>query len=194
MPTTISAGFHGKRKVHTYAYLHRAVEFHVSAAKETQKGQFYALMSALVFTAFMVEAFLNHVGALKIPNWEKKERRLSQKTRLEAILEAVDLSAADLKGKDKALETVFTFRDALAHGKTASLSASGIVQIDWANPDIRALMPKTEWEKLCSVEAVEPLVEDCKHILAVIHRAAGLGGALFGSFGLGSYSLSQRHV
>ncbi len=185
----------GSRTINTYAYLRKAVQLHLSEAKAQEDGQFYRLMSVLVFSAFMLEAFFNHIGGLKSENWLAEERRLSQKKRFERIVQLVDLDIDVNTRPFSSVGKVFSFRDAMAHGKTQTLESHGdIKSVNWEEPHTSQFSPIAGWEELCTLDAAESLALDCESVVNYIYVAAGQVGDPFMSLSRSSFNLTRTDV
>ena len=70
--------FSGSRETKTYVFLFKAAKHALFEAENSEEARIYKLMSVYVFLAFAFEAYINHLGAKIIANWEKKERNLGQ--------------------------------------------------------------------------------------------------------------------
>lgn len=186
----VKAHVSGSRVVRTYVYLYKTANLMLKTAREVDEGQFFNLMGSIVFAAFTVEAYLNHVGEKLVKDWVTKERKLTQQQRLQAILTAVKL---DPSSPDLGLEEVrnaFRFRDGMAHGKTETLQLKHeIREVNWSKP--RLIPIEASWEKECTVERTSVIVRACWGLIEQIHKAAGMPGRAFQSMGGGSYTLSQ---
>ena len=62
------------RKVNTYYDMWRVSYWTMKQAEEEETGSFFQIMSSLVFTAFALEAYLNHVGNNVFDCWDDLER------------------------------------------------------------------------------------------------------------------------
>ena len=72
-----------ERYLPTYFLLRGASWSALKGAKASEDGRFFNLLYAMVFSAFCLEAFINHLGKLKHPNWRKLRKKLqSPKTKL----------------------------------------------------------------------------------------------------------------
>ncbi len=58
-------------------------------AEEHEAGRYYFLLGSLVFSAFTLEAFLNHIGENKVTIWEAIERKLGVRDKLTVVLDTV---------------------------------------------------------------------------------------------------------
>ncbi len=58
------------KTIYTYSYLYFASLEALVQAQNTEVGSFYTCMTAELFSAFCLEAYLNHLGNQKLPFWE----------------------------------------------------------------------------------------------------------------------------
>ena len=64
-----------KREVHTYSELWAASTSLLIQGRAEEEGSYYQSMGSLVFTAFSLEAFFNHIGPKVLnENWSDQER------------------------------------------------------------------------------------------------------------------------
>jgi hypothetical protein len=168
---------------HTYVYCWNAARQALRRSREERQGSFYFNMMAGVFAAFMVEAFLNHLGQRRVKDWEVFERKLGPREKL-LLLEQVLHFSTDLgKRPFQSLHEMLSLRDALAHGKTVTVASDLIVD----NPeDESALNPEPKWKELCSLASVSRMVEDAELIVRGLSSKTGSKRDPFASLGRGS--------
>jgi len=160
-----------KKTVYTVGYL-RSVSWHaLKEAKEIKEESYLNLMASLVFSAFTIEAYLNHLGAKIIPFWLTIERNLSPSKKLEII--AVQMAKPIDYGHRpfQSFKSIFQLRDLLAHGRTEYLAEETIqILADGDEPKL----PKAEWQKQVTIEKVQRYFDDTKEIIEYLHSASGL--------------------
>jgi hypothetical protein len=171
----------------TYGRLLQIARQGLRQAKAANEGSLHNIVSSIVFSAFSVEAYLNHVGAtLYSSEWKdrapvrKKLEFLSQKFSL-----TLDLSERPFSSFD----AMFRFRNRLAHGRTEELTADYETHLD----DEHALVPgpMTEWELICTLENAERFLDDAKAIINNIHGKTGLDTPAIGYLGLTGSSITS---
>src|SRR5688500_2701065 len=67
---------------YTYAYLYETAWNAFESAQTCEIGKNHHFLSANIFAAFTLEAYLNHIGQLTIPTWGIIEPRLSPNAKL----------------------------------------------------------------------------------------------------------------
>jgi hypothetical protein len=166
-----------EREVKTFAELSNANWVLLENIEEQREGWFYECMTAILISAFKFEAYLNHVGASLFPYWAEMER-LPHKNKLNIIRTHLNIEKADGKRPYQTLKNLFTFRDAVAHGKTEYIDPPESVEVGHME-ELRRKKPLTRWEELCTIEFAKRAYEDTETIIKQIHSTAGLNIADF---------------
>ncbi|MCK4846585.1 MAG: hypothetical protein KAS88_02855 [Deltaproteobacteria bacterium] len=181
------------RQVNTYVELWHASIVFLENGMANPKGSTYQYMASLIFAAFTLEAYLNHVGYLgkeKISSWEDFEK-LSPRKKLNKILYKYNINQNKSERPFETIEKLFDFRNDLAHGKSVYMEKEELVS--WKSQEEsllgRTVTLKTEWEKYCSEESAAEAREDVEKIMLLIDEEAGTPeNPLFNS-GLGFHSI-----
>jgi hypothetical protein len=162
----------------TYVYCHIAAHNALKHAKGLPTGSLYFYMMAATFSAFTVEAFLNHLGERRVPRWAALERRLGPKEKLILLQQALHLSVDESRRPFQTLSDMLRVRNALAHGRTLeTLSDVPVASADrWPEPD---------WKMLCRPASVGRMVEDADRMVQHLNAQAGIKRDPFGSLGGG---------
>lgn len=171
----------------TYSYMRGASWNALEYAKKSIEGQFYNAMTSMAFSAFCIEAYLNHIGQEKITYWQTIERGLSPREKLEVLSNILGISVDYSKRPYQTFLEIFRFRDAIAHGKTERLS---IETIERLSEQERPSIPQTRWQKLCTLETATRYFEDTEQIVKELHERAGYESNPFLTLGLGGWKLS----
>ena len=114
----------GSGDFNTYAFLFHGAGSLFKSAKERPAGSGYCRIGAALFSAFAIEACVNHIGKDKLPSWNNIERKLSRKDRLKRIAKEIGLTIDESQRPFKTLEALFALRNNLAHGKTESVEGT----------------------------------------------------------------------
>lgn len=160
----------GSRTIYTYAYLYEAARQSLMQAKSTEAGQSYNCMSTIVFCAFTLEAYFNHLGKQKLSSWTKIERKLGPKEKLALLLDIIDHTVDDSRKPFQTLIEIFKFRDALAHGKTEDVQFKSPQKME---EEGLPRDPQLFWESFCNIVNAERCVEDTASIVTELHKFAG---------------------
>jgi hypothetical protein len=88
MPRKVKVQF--ERYMPTFSIL-RQVSWHaLELAKESESGRFFNCMTAILFSALCLEAYLNHLGAQKLDYWNVLKERLSPREKLDVLSRIID--------------------------------------------------------------------------------------------------------
>lgn len=158
------------RTVFTYNYLRNISHLTFGKAKKEKKGPFNNCLLSMLFSAFCVEAYLNHLGSEKTDFWEAVER-CSPKEKLIIISRTIKYKIDWGHRPFQTFESIFSFRNKLVHAKTHNLSAlEEQILEDEEDPS----MPLSNWEKLVNLKMAERFLKDTKEIIGILHSKAGL--------------------
>lgn len=157
-----------------YAELRHASHVLLGQAIEGQSGSFYQVMGSLIFTAFMMEAYLNHVGPHVFKCWCDLER-LSPLSKLNLIVEKLGIDKDDGKRPHQTLIGLFRFRNTLAHGKSVHLKLEEVRFFDESSVNNEHEFLRTDWEDYCSEVNARRALEDAETIVKQIEELTGTG-------------------
>ncbi len=160
-----------RRTVATYGYLRSISWIAFRRASQQREGRFYDLMTSMLSCAFTLEAFLNHVGALKIPAWATFERKMGPREKLNRLVSEVAPEADLRKRPFSSFTEIFRFRDKLVHGKTITLVVTGEAYLD---KDELPPPPLAKWERIINPTIAKRFLDDTKAVIIYLNTAAGL--------------------
>jgi hypothetical protein len=114
-------------------------------------------MTIGVLLAFLLEAYINHVGQQVVPLWGELERPLRPKAKQEVI--AAESQFGLGSAPFAAFDPIFRFRDLFAHGKTITTSVESPLNLT------------TQPLDTMNRETVAPWVESTEQMIRSIHAA-----------------------
>ena len=153
-----------------YVTLYNAAFYSLQAAKDSVDGRFFNCLTAMVFSAFSLEAYLNHLGTSEFPNWVKIERSKSPKQKLELLTEKIAFSSDFSKPPFETFDKIFKFRKQIAHGKTERVRVEEVQDVELGD---KPKLPHTSWEIETNLENATAFVEDTKSIIQILHPKFG---------------------
>ncbi len=154
------------RTVVAYVDLYHAAKFSVERAENSDEPEFYNCLSALLFCAFCLESYLNHIGRAYFENWQKDLEKLSPHAKLRLIAVERMRAKPDFSRRPfQSFNQLFKFRNSLVHGKTETVSYVAMFD-DVVSP---AKKPLADWEKICDLKHAKRLFQDMKEIIQVLH-------------------------
>ena len=166
----------GHADINTYAYLYNGARHQKKIAEKEDEGQLYTIMCSYFSLAFCLEAYLNHVGKLRIKDWDKIERNLSQKKRLKRICSLASLNIDYKISPFITVKNLVSFRNCMAHGKSERIKDSFVVsgEKDQMNHKI-----EPDWINFCKIKNLENAFQDIEELIKTIHKQVGLTGNPF---------------
>jgi len=178
----------GSGKVTTYNWMLKSARIALDFAREEEEGRFFQNMNVLVYSAFAMEAYFNHLGAHLYSDWQCRERKLSKLKKLRQFNERLHLNRDLAEEPYRSVLDVFDFRDALAHGKTENVESQETVEL--TEDDLRSYVIGTKWMDACTLENAERIFYNIEEVIRQLHNAAGLGGNPFIHYHSSAYSVT----
>jgi hypothetical protein len=109
----------GYTEFYPFCYLLIAAGNAIESAKLRERGCNHHYATAVLFSAFAVEAAVNHVGSDHVPDWEKNERKMGGwKAKLDQLAARFGLVFDYQTRPAVSVKEAFEIRRNLAHGKT----------------------------------------------------------------------------
>lgn len=158
-----------------------------SSEDESDATEMYAL-TANVFSAFTIEAYLNFLGGELFDSWKSLERQLTPRAKLDLICETLDFAPNFGKRPWQSFTPLMSFRNRIAHAKLEKN-----LQYEENLPDYqdRLSFPKASWEEECDPKIVDRYLSDMEQIIEQLHANADLPGEPFGHGGMSSKEYYQ---
>lgn len=172
-PTT-----HVETTHYTYVDLDSTVRFFRRSRTTARRGKYYRDLGIIVFSAFTIEAYLNHVGASIDPDWHKKERRLDPKSKLELVCKSLGIQISLKSTMYQNFILTFQLRDSLAHGKTTKKKESFSARKRAKLPDV--YFGKSQLEKLGQRGKFVETSDSIRTLIKTIHAKFKPGKNPFG--------------
>jgi hypothetical protein len=159
-----------ERVVKTYAEMWHTSYCLFQKGIEDQKGCCHQFMASLVFTAFTLEAYLNHIGPKVFNCWDDLER-LSPREKLNVIVEKLQVDIHYGHRPWQVVKHLFGFRNNIAHGKSVVVKSNSVVPLDRYSDDRLGDYARTVWEKYCTRENAKKAREDVEKIVHLLYEA-----------------------
>lgn len=96
---------------------------------ENPKGSYHQFLGSILFTAFSLEAFLNHVGEDIFKSWGELEK-LSTKGKIDVIGEKLGVAVDYGRPPWQAVPEIIGIRNKVAHGKNELLQDERMLTVD----------------------------------------------------------------
>lgn len=163
-----------RRDVRAYAMFWHTSWCLLEKGRQDTNGSYHQFLASLVFTAFTIEAYLNHVGCILFKSWPEYERSLGPMQKLALLCERVEVTPDYSRRPWQILSQLLPFRNTVAHGKTEVLEKDVVLTIDEQYEEVLHSTLKTDWEKLATLTNVERAREDVRKVVTMIHERARL--------------------
>ncbi|RJQ33345.1 MAG: hypothetical protein C4562_00335 [Actinobacteria bacterium] len=179
-----------QKEIRTYAYLIMASYDSLEKARQIEEGSFYQRLSALLFSAFALEAFMNHIGERKIEFWEDIET-INPLSKLRIIYHYMGLDFDSSKRPIQTVKKINKLRNFMVHGKTIWVKNEGYRKTSTYQKGEKLVEAK--WERLCNDQKEsEEAVEDIKSIINNIADVAGIDKLMLYSPSSGSFTIGKK--
>lgn len=178
----------GRQTTITFVYTHTGAKHMLELAEATRDGQLYTATSALVYCAFTLEAYLNHLGKLRHAGWDDVERSYGKRRKYEMFAQAAGLQIDYARRPYSTLVELFAFRDCMAHGKTETENVS--VLIDANAPRLPQIVSNSDWQAFATIENARQAISDVERLVRELHAASGQRGDPFERAGGGRYGVT----
>lgn len=182
---------HGEQTTVTFAYMYKGAKYMLSLAEKSEEGQLYTTVSSIIYCAFTLEAYLNHLGKLRNKEWDEIERKYSKYDKYRVFASAAGIDFDNFRSRPYiTLKNLFEFRDRMAHGRTTieninlSLFMEGSV--------LPFINPEGSWKEFATIENARIAVEDVKALVSKLHSSCGFSGNPFSELGSGVYGVTHK--
>jgi len=147
-------------------------------ARKNKNDCFYLYLASMVFCAFSIEAFLNHLGKNKItPNWDEIEKNQCINEKLALACKNIGYVLNKQEKPFNFFNTIFDFRDEIVHGKTEIISN----KVKFIKENNRFLLPKAKWESMVTQQMCEKFINQTKNMIEILSKKSNLDEEPFGS-------------
>ena len=153
-----------KARVYSYSYLTMAAEGSLKQARKSKGDPFFECMSALLFSALAMEAFLNHAGSQILPRWDILKKKLSPKEKLDLIFAVKGIEVDWGSRPYQSFIDVIKYRNMLAHAETEDVKPE-IIFSAGSSPN--------HWHAFCKIEFAEKISSDISRIIKEMPLSLG---------------------
>lgn len=179
----------GKKTTVTFAYMRLGAKHMLKLAEESNEGQLYTLVASLIFSAFTLEAYLNHLGKLRNKEWDEIERKYPKLEKYKLFATAADIKVDFNVRPYRTMKELFEFRDRMAHGKTTTEPVS--TYIEEYEDRLPQLLSENFWQAFAKLETARRAIKDVEALIKELHLSSGYTGNPFNNLGGGVYGATQ---
>jgi hypothetical protein len=176
-----------KQTINTYAQMWNVAQLFLEKAKKDQTGSTWTTMASLIFTAFTLEAYFNHIGEKLFKSWKALEN-LPPLNKLDVICEKLEIKLDYSRRPYQTVKALFKFRNELAHGKTVRLSTEEILNLEVDIDKYLGEQLKAWWQKYCTQDNGVRAREDSEKIIRLVHESAKIKDDPLFFLGIASHS------
>jgi hypothetical protein len=141
----------------------------------------------LTFSAFTLEAFFNHFGKLKNPEWDIVERKYPKFKKYKLFCSENNVEYDFNIRPYSTIIELFKFRDTMAHGKSTKEYVNKPIKLDPIHPN--RLSAGAGWMEYATFENAYKAIEDVEKIVKELHIAGGFHGNPFANLGGGFFGV-----
>jgi hypothetical protein len=164
-PNTEDTISHIVRTIRSYDEFYNLTYYSLLEAEKSVEGRFYNCLITMVFCAFSLEAYLNHLGERYISNWESLERNLNYSQKLTLIAKTTRIKIDMLEKPFCFMNSIFDYRKVIVHGKTSQLTKEQII-----NPNTIPEMPLAFWEKMTTLQKARDFRKHTEDIIKSLSK------------------------
>tara|TARA_R110002073_G_scaffold299268_1_gene466183 strand:+ start:1854 stop:2378 length:525 start_codon:yes stop_codon:yes gene_type:complete len=159
----------GSAHVYSFAYMGTAARLYLEHAENAIESQFYNSMSAILYSAFTIEGYLNHRGDKEFKHWSYIERKLSPREKLVMIHDQIGVTVEFGREPLQSFTLAFRIRNCVAHAKTEELDMPDVPP----SRDSTVATPDADWEALCTLETARRIVDQSHALVRTMHQQTG---------------------
>ena len=180
----------GRQTTITFVYTHIGAKHMLELAEGSPDGQLYTITSALIYCAFTLEAYLNHLGKLQHANWDEIERSYGKRRKFQMFAEAAHIEFDYAHRPYSTLVELFDFRDRMAHGRTVTEHVTMLIDAD--APRLPQIVNESDWQAFATIENARRAIEDVEVLVRDLHAGHGYSGNPFERAGGGIYGVVRE--
>ena len=163
------------REAKAYLMPLKMAEYFATRAFYKDDNAFLDACASLVFLAFTIEAFCNHIGWKLAPDFSDFDT-LCAKDKLRRTAELVTYPLSLGERPFQTFYDVYKFRNMMAHSRTQEIKVERTIPIPTQdNPAEMPKSPPSEWEAYCTPENLNKALSDVKQGITSLYNASALG-------------------
>jgi hypothetical protein len=133
---------------------------------ENRNGSYHQFLGSIVFTAFSLEAFLNHVGEALFMSWPELEK-LTPKGKVDVITEKLGIKVNYGFMPWQIVPEIVGIRNKIAHGKNELLQDERMLTVDTYDERMGEIL-RANWQSYATQQGAERAREKVEEIFKAI--------------------------
>lgn len=138
---------------------------------ENPTGSYHQFLGSIVFTAFTLEAFLNHVGESLFKSWPELER-LTPKGKINVITEKLGIAVNYGHMPWQIIPEIIGVRNKIAHSKNELLQDERMLTVDTYDEKMGEIL-RAPWQEYATQKNAEKAREKVEEICKTIWANTG---------------------
>jgi hypothetical protein len=155
-----------ERLLVTYAEHWHSSRTFLKLGIENRKGSYHQFLGSIVFTAFSLEAFLNHVGESLFESWPELEM-LTPKGKVDLITEKLGIKVDYGSMPWQIIPEIIGVRNKIAHGKNELLKDERILTVDTYDEKMGEIL-RAHWQSYATQPKAEKAREEVEKLCKAI--------------------------
>jgi hypothetical protein len=155
-----------ERLLITYAEHWHSSRTFLKLGIENPIGSYHQFLGSLVFTAFSLEAFLNHVGDALFKSWPELEK-LTPKGKVDVITEKLGIKVDYGSMPWQIVPEIIGVRNKIAHGKNELLQDERMLTVDTYDKKMGEIL-RAKWQSYATQQSAERAREKVEEICKAI--------------------------
>lgn len=179
----------GEQTLITHVYMWTGARHMLELAEASQLGRSYTATASLLYSAFTLEAYFNHLGGLLFPDWQEIERRLSKARKFRRLAEKAGVPLAANNRPQLTMNELFSFRDGMAHGRDVSETVDQ--DIEWTGLALPHIETESQWHAFATPQRARDAIADVETLIRQLHSGCGQTQDPFARRGAGVFGIAR---
>jgi len=142
-----------------------------AARRARESGEMDDCLTAVLFSALTLEAFLNALGTGVVRGWDQLERKLAPQEKLGFLAKRLKYEPDFGSRPFQTFTALMAFRNDVVHAKPETTAG----EVEGEGHDVCQQL-ETEWEKMCTVGWAERAIKDTDAIMDLLFNRSALSG------------------
>ena len=159
-------------KLITYAEHWHTAGCLLDRADQEKRGSYHQYLACITFTAFTLEAFLNHIGEELFEDWRDDLEQISVKGKMRIISDKLGLKVDYGEAPWQVVPELVALRNKVAHGKNERLYEEVILPLNEYDEHLNVFL-KTDWQEAATTKNAKRFMKLVQELCLKIWTACG---------------------
>ena len=141
-------------------------------ADREKRGSYHQYLACITFTAFTLEAFLNHIGEELFESWRDDLEQINVKGKIRIISDKVGLRVDYGETPWQVVPELVALRNKVAHGKNERLFEEVILPLNKYDEHLNLFL-KSDWQEAATIVNAKRLRKLVRDLCLKIWTACG---------------------